>query len=417
MNMKFFNTKDSFGLIAKTFHWVMAILILMMLTMGFKMGMIPSGPDKIWVITLHKSTGILILMLALARLIWRFISPRPDAVPTIKWWEDRLANIVHFLLYVVFIGMPLSGWLMSSAGDFPAGFFGLFYLPHVIPKNQHVFHLAREAHSWMAFGLIGLLAMHFAGAFIHHFLDHDATLRRMTWDRLGFIGGAVLALFAGVALALPLYLSSLDEDRPKPQAQAAQPQTQTSSAQNVTVHAATPWAIDSAASYIKFTATQYGQPFEGQFKRFGGHIFFDPNNLPGSFVDMEIGLDGEFNGTASISTGSEERDQQAQGGDWFDVKEYPLASFLAESFTKTGDNQYVAHGTLMLRRVKKPLDLPFSLDLSDGGKTADMHAEMSLNRSDFGVGQGQWKTTDVIGGDIKLSIYVKAAARSFNPSP
>ena len=79
MNLR--NTKTTFGVIAKSFHWVIAILILWMLSVGFAMVAIPPSPDKFWVYALHKSFGILILFLMIGRLSWRMISPRPDVLP------------------------------------------------------------------------------------------------------------------------------------------------------------------------------------------------------------------------------------------------------------------------------------------------------------------------------------------------
>src|SRR5262245_39756204 len=120
--MPLFNTREKFGLIAKSFHWIMAVLILMLLTMGYKMVTLPPGPDKVWVVMLHKSLGVTVLFLAFGRLAWRLANGRPDPEPTLKKWEVDLSKIVHFLLYAAFFAMPLTGWIMSSAGEYPVSF-------------------------------------------------------------------------------------------------------------------------------------------------------------------------------------------------------------------------------------------------------------------------------------------------------
>src|SRR5262245_38190678 len=109
------------------------------------------SPAKLNIYMLHKSFGILVLVLMIGRLSWRFISPRPDPLPTYKKWEDTLAKTVHFALYICLFIMPLDGWVMSSAGGFPATFFGLFSLPAVTAKNEQLFELTRNIHVYTAY--------------------------------------------------------------------------------------------------------------------------------------------------------------------------------------------------------------------------------------------------------------------------
>ncbi|MCC7304690.1 MAG: cytochrome b/b6 domain-containing protein [Alphaproteobacteria bacterium] len=395
------NTKDRFGLISKSFHWIMAILILMMLAMGFKMVQIPPGPDKLWVVMLHKSLGLLILMLACGRLLWRLASPRPDPTPTLKWWEDSLARIVHALLYVAFFAMPLSGWVMSSAGRYPVLFFGI-EMPRIAPQSRAIMEIAREIHDTAAFVLIGLLALHFAGALKHHFIDRDATLKRMTYNRLGFAGGAVLALIGGAGLLLPLSIefSEGPEEAQEAVATVQQPQAAIK-APDLPL-----WTIDKTQSFIKFQATQYGQTFEGKFPGFDGQIYFDPAKPERCMISITIPM-------TMIDTGSADRDKQAAAKEWFWTDMYKEAVFETQAIEQgppSKPQQYTAHGRLTLRGVTKEIDLPFTLDIHDG--LAEMRAELALSRLDFGIGQGEWAKTDAVGDAVKISVYVKAT-----PSP
>jgi cytochrome b561 len=160
--------------------------MLGMLLLGLYMGSIDPSPFKFSLYTWHKSFGTLVLMLALLRLSWRFINIAPAHLPNHQQWEVTLAKIAHVLLYILMIAMPLSGWIMSSAGEFHYAFFGLFEMPMIVPKNENLMNIAREAHEIQAYVLMGIIGLHAAGAFKHHFIDKDETLKRMTSDRAGF---------------------------------------------------------------------------------------------------------------------------------------------------------------------------------------------------------------------------------------
>ena len=103
--MKLRNTPTSFGLIHKGFHWIMAIIILVMLSVGFFMTELEFSPFKLEVYALHKSFGVLVLMLLTGRILWRLFDRRPKHVPTLKWWENALAMLVHFALYFAIFSM------------------------------------------------------------------------------------------------------------------------------------------------------------------------------------------------------------------------------------------------------------------------------------------------------------------------
>lgn len=130
------NTRDRFGFIHKSFHWVMAVIILLMLSVGFYMAALPFSSFKLQIYALHKSFGVLVLILLTGRILWRLFDRRPARVPTIKWWEDALAKLVHFALYFAIFTMCMTGSYMSAAGEFPVPFFGLFEVPLMIGKDE-----------------------------------------------------------------------------------------------------------------------------------------------------------------------------------------------------------------------------------------------------------------------------------------
>jgi cytochrome b561 len=291
---------------------------------------------------------------------------------------------------------------MSSAGGFPATFFGLFALPAILPKNETLFMITRTVHAFAAYGILALLALHVAGALKHHFLDKDATLQRMTTFKLGLKGGLALTLVAGLLWAAPVAIR-LSRDTGGPAPESAQAENPAAPDEAVAANNNDAWQIDLATSSIKFQTTQYGQPFTGSFKNFGGTILFDRAKLDDAYADIWIDI-------ASIETGSMERDGQAKSADWFSAVEFPKAQFVADSFSETAPGQYVAHGALTIRGKAQLVDLPFTLQVRESpeGQAALMEATLTLNRLDFGVGQGQWSATDVIGGDVNLTITLLA---------
>ena len=129
---------------------------------------------------------------------------------------------------------------------------------------------------------------------------------------------------------------------------------------------------------------------------------FDPDALDRSNVRVEIEV-------ASADTGDSQRDEVLPSGDWFDAASHPKAVFAARRFRKTGTDRYVAEGELTLRGATKPLSLPFTLKID--GDTARLTGVTSLDRTAFGVGQGEWKNTDQIPAKVTISVDLTAKRR------
>lgn len=398
---------ENFHPVSKLIHWTTAIIIIGLLSVGFYMTSLEASPAKFEIFALHKSFGILVLVLGLARIVWHIFCRKPRSLPTHNPWEKFLSHAAHGFLYFAIIAIPLSGWIMSSAGDFPNVFFGLFEMPDLVAKNEEIFRSSREAHEILAVVLILVLGMHILGAFKHHFIDRDETLERMTKRKLGFAGGVILLVLVGAAMAYPVLHLAMEiveeageERESEPPEQEDHEEAQSAPAEK------TGWIIDHEKSSLTFTAQQSGQNFSGTFKKFDGDIVFDPQNLATSRAEIRIDI-------GSLGTGSTDRDAQAVSPEWFDVVNFPRAVFQSETFQK-GDapNQFIVTGKLTLRDVTLPVSFPFTLDMNsekeDDGQYAIMRAHVSLSRLDFGIGQGQWKATDVIGETVEIDIEVHA---------
>ena len=178
MGMALFSHRNGFGSVTKSLHWIVAALFIGVFAIGWYMDFLPLGMAKLEWMSRHKSLGVTILMLAVLRIIWRLSEPTPAALG--KHAIERLAaKIGHLGLYGVMIAMPLTGWMMSSAANFPVSVFGLFTLPNLVAPDQGLFESLRTAHFVLSWVIVALVGGHVCAALKHHFIDRDATLRRM----------------------------------------------------------------------------------------------------------------------------------------------------------------------------------------------------------------------------------------------
>ncbi len=173
------NTPERFGVVAKSFHWGVALFIITLLCVGLYMTDLAPSPQKFQIYGLHKAFGITVLLLACLRLGWKLGGVKPRALSSHAKWERALAHLTHGFLYVAMLGMPLSGWAMSSAANYPVSVFGLFTLPNIVPADESTVDAMKAVHGVLAWGLIGAIGLHAAGALKHHIIDKDITLRRM----------------------------------------------------------------------------------------------------------------------------------------------------------------------------------------------------------------------------------------------
>ncbi|MEQ1705258.1 MAG: cytochrome b [Rickettsiales bacterium] len=173
------NTLQTYGVIAKIFHWLMAVLIIVLLAVGLIMADMENSPDKFKLIAIHKEVGIVVLFLASLRLSWKILDVSPLLPDSLGKMAKLGAKLGHFGLYVLMFAMPITGWLMSSAAGFPVSMFGFFVMPNLIAPDKEFSHDMNELHEILAWILMGLIALHIIAALLHHFYYRDNTLIRM----------------------------------------------------------------------------------------------------------------------------------------------------------------------------------------------------------------------------------------------
>jgi polyisoprenoid-binding protein YceI len=162
---------------------------------------------------------------------------------------------------------------------------------------------------------------------------------------------------------------------------------------------ASAWTVDMANSHLGFRGAMNGDAFNGSFRRWSAEIAFDPKNLAASKAVVSVDM-------TSGTTGDADRDQALPSPDWLSAKTQPRATFTTTAFKDLGGGKYQAAGDLTIRGVKRPIVLPFTLAIS--GDTAKMNGSVVLNRTAFGIGQGQWKTGDVVATEVTVNVALTA---------
>ena len=180
--MAILSTRESWGSVTRALHWLLALMIVGLATVGWYMKGLPNTPYKVSVYALHKSTGLTVLALMLARIAWRlYEGARPAAPPGMPAWQVHGAAVTHALLYLALLAMPVSGWLFNSASNFPLRWFGLFAVPALVGPDPALKSAAGFAHWFLFWCIAALFTLHVAAALDHHFRIKDDVLRRMGW--------------------------------------------------------------------------------------------------------------------------------------------------------------------------------------------------------------------------------------------
>jgi cytochrome b561 len=174
------NTKDRYGLVHVCLHWLMAVAILCMFALGLWMveldyydAWYKKAPD------LHRSVGIFIVIALLVRLAWRLSNQVPARLPTHSPLERVAAALLHAFFYLLVPAVAIAGYLMSTADGRAVVVFDWFEVPATITGIENQEDIAGEIHFYLAVILVSFAAVHAVAALKHHFVDKDATLRRM----------------------------------------------------------------------------------------------------------------------------------------------------------------------------------------------------------------------------------------------
>lgn len=396
--MSLSNTSDRYGLVARGLHWSTAALILVLLPLGLLAEQWPYETSeqlarKAWLFSLHKTLGIAVFLVALARILWAAIQPRPRLLNADRRFESRLAETIHWLLYASLVATPLTGWVHHAA---TTGFAPIWWplgqsLPFV-PKSETVAVALSGMHFISVIVLVAALALHVAGALKHHVIDRDATLRRMLFGtpasgatdtghsarlpRAVALASLLVALGAGGVTGLYA---------PAPEGEAAPQLTQVE----------TGWQVQEGT--LGITVRQMGSDVSGSFADWTAGIDFSETAVDGRHGHARVTI-----AIGSLTLGSVTA--QALGPDYFAAGDFPTATFDADLLAST-DGEHVAEGTLTLRGIQVPVSMPYTLTIEND--RAEVQASLTLDRRDFRIGDSQ-PDEATLGHAVRVDIALTA---------
>jgi len=371
------NSETRFGSVAKTFHWLTALLILTMIPLGIVAQYWPYDSSealaaKATLFSLHKTLGIAAFAVALLRILWALMQPRPALLPSDSKLQHFAAEAVHWSLYGALVLVPLTGWIHHAAST---GFAPIWWplgqtLPFV-PQSVAVADAFAGLHFTFNIVLVVSLALHIGGALKHHVIDRDATLKRMLpgecdlpadmpapQTHLRPAATALVVWLAAIAAGLGLGLSG----------------ERGSATANALATVPSQWVVQDGT--LSITVSQLGQPVSGSFADWTAAINFSETARDGAHGDVSVTVS-----IPSLTLGSVT--SQALGEDFLRADQFATATF-AGPILADGDG-YVVDGVLQMVGQDTALRLPFELTLD--GETATASGSAPLDRRALGIGE------------------------------
>jgi cytochrome b561 len=166
---------DSYSSVAKTLHWLIALLAFTLLVIG-KVFEVDADEDN-GLFGIHTALGLAVLALMVARVAWRLTHAVP-AQP--RGWQGTAARATHFSFYVLLVALPLTGWALTSVEGDAVSFFGLFPVPALpLGGGEAAEDFLEETHEILGNVLLALSGLHVLAGLKHHYFDRDDVLRRM----------------------------------------------------------------------------------------------------------------------------------------------------------------------------------------------------------------------------------------------
>lgn len=161
-------------------HWLIALLLAGQFAFGWYLGEIPRGvPARGYFVNLHKSTGLLIGLLILVRIGWRLTHKPPPLYNTVPRWQQQAATATHYLLYVLMLVMPLSGYLASNFSKHGVNFFNSLKLAPWGSDDKLLYAFFNQTHIVSSWLLLALVLVHVLAALKHVLVDCDTIFSRM----------------------------------------------------------------------------------------------------------------------------------------------------------------------------------------------------------------------------------------------
>ena len=176
--LRFTPRVQRFTPLQRTLHWLVAVCILTMLFIG--VGMASSvAPKYLTLAAIHKTLGIAILILALIRLVVRLRYGAPPLPADLPEPMKLAAHLSHYALYALMIAMPLIGWAMLSAAEYPVVLWPGVWLPSILPLSPSLHTALWNAHFYLALLFFAVVLLHVAAALFHALIRRDGVFDAM----------------------------------------------------------------------------------------------------------------------------------------------------------------------------------------------------------------------------------------------
>lgn len=392
------NTHDQYGSVAKVFHWLTALLIFTVFILGtiaYRTEVTPETLPRIaQLFSLHKTLGIMTFVVALLRIGWALIQPKPCLLNAEKKLESFMAETAHWLLYASLVIVPLSGWVHHAATE---GFAPILWpfgqsLP-LVPKSPEVAEFFGAWHFVFTKVLAVTIVLHVAGALKHHVIDRDATLRRMWfgWSNVRGLSPEGIG-WAPIVSATVIYLGAIGFASALALGEAHDAVATVDPEQ---VETTGNWTVQEGT--LGIVVRQLGSDVGGSFSDWSADIVFDPDAegpVKGR-VDVTIGI-------GSLTIGSVTA--QALAPEFFNAEAFPSATYAGE-IVETGGGYRVA-GVLTLKGAEADVPFDFTLAIEDGVATVEGSAAM--DRRTFNIGEG-YDDEASVGFDVGVTVSLTAS--------
>jgi cytochrome b561/polyisoprenoid-binding protein YceI len=339
-------------------------------------GLEENDPLRFVLTQLHKSFGIVVLLLSVIRLLWRFTHRPPPEPPSIPDWQKRAAGGAHLALYLLMFTLPITGWIMVSASPLNLNtiLFNVIPWPHLppfadLPNKTEIAEAFRNYHEWAGMALILILFAHIGAALKHHFIDKDTVLVRMApdWSSRSFKRKTSGLAALIIASALGLYVMATSSN--------------------------TSALLAAGDSEVSFLADFGGEPIPGVFTDTSVQASIDEANPANSSIVARV---------QTVSLDSE--DEQIKGTlpdeEWFDVANHPEAIFESNAIESSADGRLLVTGSLTIKTTTQEVSFPMTL--STEGEKRVARGDFIINRSEFDIGMESQDNEDFVGYSVTV---------------
>lgn len=387
-----------YGQPARLLHWLIASLIVaqyVLAKLAERADASGAVVQQINLLANHKSVGITILLLAIARLLWRALNRPPPYSSSLPRWQAAASKLAHIALYAFLFALPISGWLMSSATAYSVSYFGWITLPDLVGANDDLAGRLVWVHDLLAKALFVTAALHILAAVKHYFIDKDSVMQRMTTVPM-------LSLFivvaAGTSVALSQQSSNSDAATAAIDSSTQTDETSTAKVPGISrAGTAGQWSVAYEQSSIRFTAEQAGAEFAGEFSDWEAALWFDLATPESGYFDVFIKPD-------SVTTGDADRDTTLADPSWFDSSNFAIARFETVSI-KPQDVGFVAEANLTIKGQAVPVTFEFNVEQVEGRPR--LTGKSRLDRLALGLGLGDWADTATVGQYVQVEVVVE----------